>query len=405
MKTMKKTSFFVFIIGLMISFGGFSQTTEVWVKQQLLIGQTVGNVNDSGFGGYSILMPEVIQFNEGYRMFYNLTTPDSFQIRYADSPDCLEWTDGGVVLKSDTSKDTIANHRWVIGGASIIHSDSGYYRMYYRCSEYYSGIPKYEIRSAYSSDGTHFSDEGIRIEIYPYDSLSPVKLAGHGKFFVNSSGGITGIFSGNPKNTNDPSDLYITTSTDGLHFSNFINKYADYHDPAIVKKDGQYILYARHLKDKFGKAVSADGIHWPEQLDSVSFVDSAGTTIEAMGDLGAIRMPNNEIWIFSNYSSTGGASTDIALFRLSNSQNIKNNIINNKTFVYPNPAHNQIIIENKEAFSGKIQILDITGKTVKQIIANKKLLQTIDINNLQSGIYFLQLQRNDTIETIKFIKQ
>ena len=81
--------------------------------------------------------------------------------------------------------------------------------------------------------------------------------------------------------------------------------------------------------------------------------------------------------------------------------------VNNTTssLVYPNPAHNQIIIENKEAFSGKIQILDITGKTVKQIIANKKLLQTIDINNLQSGIYFLRLQRNDTIETIKFIKQ
>ena len=86
--------------------------------------------------------------------------------------------------------------------------------------------------------------------------------------------------------------------------------------------------------------------------------------------------------------------------------------IKTKNFqIYPNPASNnvQLIIDN-EQLGETIQILDITGKTVKPIIASLVLSEvegkakqslSIDISNLQNGIYFVKV--GNTVQ--KFIKK
>ena len=58
--------------------------------------------------------------------------------------------------------------------------------------------------------------------------------------------------------------------------------------------------------------------------------------------------------------------------------------------IYPNPAQNQITINNGLLVIGRIQILDITGKIVKQVISNNTK-QTIDISELNKGIYFVKV--------------
>jgi len=89
------------------------------------------------------------------------------------------------------------------------------------------------------------------------------------------------------------------------------------------------------------------------------------------------------------YNWVNGISTDVDNINADN--NIK---------IYPNPAKNnlQITINNNQ-LNKTIEILDITGKLIKTLIANETN-QFIDISNLQDGVYFIRI--GDTIK--KFIK-
>ena len=69
--------------------------------------------------------------------------------------------------------------------------------------------------------------------------------------------------------------------------------------------------------------------------------------------------------------------------------------------VYPNPSSDQLTI-NANMDIHSIQIIDITGKTVKSF--NNKLT-TIDIANLSAGVYFIQLIGEENTITKKFVKQ
>jgi PKD repeat protein len=58
--------------------------------------------------------------------------------------------------------------------------------------------------------------------------------------------------------------------------------------------------------------------------------------------------------------------------------------------IYPNPTANQLTVDNGQLIIGKIQILDITGKLIKTVIANEAK-QSIDIRGLEKGIYFVKV--------------
>ena len=89
---------------------------------------------------------------------------------------------------------------------------------------------------------------------------------------------------------------------------------------------------------------------------------------------------------------------------------ISDNQIDSKINIYPNPTSGQIIVKTGRATSphddaSSIQIYDITGRIVDTQFAvyqrneNENEI-SIDISNLQNGIYFLQINN----EIIKFIK-
>ncbi len=379
----------------------FSQT-DVWVKQELVFGESQ---NNNIWNQGSIIMPEIIEFNGGYRMYYSMVAPDSSQIQFADSPDGITWTYSGVAIKSDTSKSP-SNRIWLVGAPSIIKYAQDSFRLYYSSTEYYTSVPKYCIKSAFSTDGTNFVDEGIRIEIYPHDSLSPVQLAGHGTFFLNDSGSVTGIFSADPTNSFDPSNLFIATSTDGLHFTNFIDKYEDWHDPIVVKKNGQYFLYATYLNYKKGKAISTDGVNWPAQLDSISFQDSLGNPLtvvnDGIGDVGGILMPSGEIWLYTNY---GIPSRNFALFRRDNTQSIKKEI-GYKYEIFPNPINqnSKLIFEHGKDIV--FTLFDAQGKIISQKnLHNTNQLLLKDYCKLKKGMYFYVLSVDNEIVTDKLVIQ
>lgn len=73
-----------------------------------------------------------------------------------------------------------------------------------------------------------------------------------------------------------------------------------------------------------------------------------------------------------------------------------NSLVNNSNFVvYPNPAKNTVHVENTSNVKvTAIKILDVTGKEVKSIdsISNN---QAIDISDLTTGIYVINMFNND----------
>jgi len=76
-----------------------------------------------------------------------------------------------------------------------------------------------------------------------------------------------------------------------------------------------------------------------------------------------------------------------------------------KSLIYPNPAKDKITIsiDNLTTDNLQFEIYDLMGRVVSQLsngkLSNSQL--TIDIYNLQSGIYFLKVNN----QVIKFIKE
>lgn len=70
---------------------------------------------------------------------------------------------------------------------------------------------------------------------------------------------------------------------------------------------------------------------------------------------------------------------------------------------YPNPVLNNLSIDAKYAIS-KVSIHSLIGQLVNVITPNN-LSTTIDMNNLESGVYFVTVEINNTKETFKVIKK
>jgi hypothetical protein len=292
------------------------------------MGYAVGKTNGTEIAGVS--MAEVIRLNDGtYRMYYGTVLGGGLNgIKYAESADCETWTVKGTALEG-TSGETSAEY--MINGASILRLPDGRYRMYYQSAPFAgSGAPKLHVRSAISSDGKTFEKEGVRINIDYYDSSSTLSLAGHGSYYYAADGTtVVGIFCANyASKPIAPSDLVMATSTDdGLTFkpSTYTKLYELWHDPIVLKVNGQYRLYATNLVGDpapyQGIAISSDGLTWPSSMTEVSFVDMENNALteadSGVGDIGGVVLSSGSIRLFTNYGSSSSGSDIVVFAKLS----------------------------------------------------------------------------------------
>jgi len=72
--------------------------------------------------------------------------------------------------------------------------------------------------------------------------------------------------------------------------------------------------------------------------------------------------------------------------------------------VYPNPANDFVTVLSDNIIINNIEILSLTGKTLKKIITNNSIAH-IDISNLNSGVYFLKINTAEFNKIIKIVKQ
>jgi Concanavalin A-like lectin/glucanases superfamily/Secretion system C-terminal sorting domain len=76
----------------------------------------------------------------------------------------------------------------------------------------------------------------------------------------------------------------------------------------------------------------------------------------------------------------------------------KQNIIK----IYPNPAQQQVTVEGLDNYN-RVQVLDATGKLIKEQLTNGQYQLNINLNGLKGGMYLLRIVNEKETQTVKLI--
>ena len=150
---------------------------------------------------------------------------------------------------------------------------------------------------------------------------------------------------------------------------------------------------------------SFTGNSWGDQVGSGSV--SAGTTVD-----NSYTISMDPSWDISNltvitvvWEDLGGGMYDVInandVFAQAGVDEITQDIIN----VYPNPATDMISIETTTVLEQDIKVYNAMGTLVATVEPNANLT-TLDISNLENGIYFVEvIDNNNTRSVEKVIKR
>jgi hypothetical protein len=176
--------------------------------------------------------------------------------------------------------------------------------------------------------------------------------------------------------------------------------------------DGNYILIG-NTSSTNGDVIANHGMadYWILKLDatgSILWQKSVGGTL---GDFAKeIKQTSDNGYIIAGYGySTDGdatqnyGNTDFWIVKLGPETLSNPTSEINTITLFPNPTSNQITLQMSNHLTiDKIKITDLTGKT---ILEQTNSHNTINIQNLLSGIYFLQAISGANNYTTKFIKE
>lgn len=143
----------------------------------------------------------------------------------------------------------------------------------------------------------------------------------------------------------------------------------------------------------------------PEDLDVTIIGGEQLTGFNAIHQFGIL---NDQVYFQATTNQSGSELylTDLSLNTLSIESEFEENYRNLRTVkVYPNPVRDNVIVESKIQALKKIEIYDISGKTV---LFHDKMLDTyqtsISCQNLSKGIYLMNVYfEGNTIEKLKLI--
>lgn len=100
-------------------------------------------------------------------------------------------------------------------------------------------------------------------------------------------------------------------------------------------------------------------------------------------------------------TDNNGCSSISSPYNLTN-VSIKENVNNDSTNIFPNPAFDNIIIENRR--QAIIEISDIQGQLIKTITSTNNKTN-VDISALNAGVYIIKVSSKDGVVVKKIIKE
>lgn len=148
--------------------------------------------------------------------------------------------------------------------------------------------------------------------------------------------------------------------------------------------------------DYFVVQKSSDLVNW----ENIGQVDGAGnSTVELSYEFLDTKVESNEVVYYRIQQVDFDGTTDV-----SDIVSIKSNCSDsNAPSIYPNPFDQDLTIYSKEALN--IGLIDSKGKVIRLINSLPKGVNTITLDNLAAGIYFLQaVNENNDKFVFKLVK-
>lgn len=116
---------------------------------------------------------------------------------------------------------------------------------------------------------------------------------------------------------------------------------------------------------------------------------------------------------FVNFAGTGNASSSVAIFDNMNLKftssdellSIGNDVVSSKFSIFPNPANDILNITNADnmLISG-ITVTDLHGRTIRNVSYDYMANVQVNVSDLASGLYILNVASDKGIATKKFVK-
>jgi hypothetical protein len=104
-----------------------------------------------------------------------------------------------------------------------------------------------------------------------------------------------------------------------------------------------------------------------------------------------------------NYYSTTSSHYPVSvMFRITENSNIIDMPTTSSLKVYPNPTTGELIIENNELTINKIEIIDLSGKTIKQF---NQSTNKVNVSDIANGVYFIKIETGKGIVIQKIVKE
>lgn len=75
----------------------------------------------------------------------------------------------------------------------------------------------------------------------------------------------------------------------------------------------------------------------------------------------------------------------------------------NTVSVYPNPAHNSLTIGTNVEGKAEVSVIDMTGRLVKHFTTNSVTGTQLNVENLESGMYFIMISNGSETAVSKFV--
>ena len=170
---------------------------------------------------------------------------------------------------------------------------------------------------------------------------------------------------------------------------------ANYTSLAFSPSGQPYVAFQDFGNSEKATVMKFDGTNWV-------YVGTAGFSVGAAGYTSLAFSPSGVPYVAYTEGANSGRATVMKYDSVSSGIN---DLQESRLSIYPNPATDKITIETSgETIGSSLTLLNIEGQQLitSQITQQKTQL---DISSLPSGVYFVRLTNDRTVEVGKFIKK
>ena len=162
------------------------------------------------------------------------------------------------------------------------------------------------------------------------------------------------------------------------------------------------IQWDRNYAKEYSILTSADGVNWnivytedsgDGEWDTLIFESVDAKYVKWEGTKG--RRPN-----------TGYSIREFEIYGSGCETKVDNNQMNyQEAFIYPNPFHDELVIEQSHSFDPhiRIEIIDVSGNILVSRVSYARILK-LDMSGLESGIYLIRISNSKYTSVKKVVK-